>query len=223
MQEVSSSTVLVSGGSGFVASHLILRLLELGYAVRTTLRSLSSMETVREVLRKAGVGSLERLTFYVADLNSDNGWIEAIQGSEFVLHVASPFPQDQPELEDELTVPAKDGTLRVLRLARDVGVKRVDLTSSFAAIGYGTHKDVDFTEEDWSNVHSIPAYHKSKTLAEKAAWDFVKKDGDKLELTAINPVGIFGPILGINVSTSTNIIKSLGESLGLPEDLLQCC
>ena len=128
-----------------------------------------------------------------------------------MLHVASPFPAGEPEDENELIIPAREGALRVLKAARDAGVKRVVLTSSFAAIGYGRDiKDHVFTEKDWTNTDVVPAaYIKSKTLAEKAAWDFIENEGNGLELSVINPVGVFGPALGKDYSTSIGLIKSI--------------
>src|SRR3954463_11838138 len=174
--------VLVTGGSGFIGAHSIRRLHEDGYRVRTTVRSLSREAEVREM---AGDGPLELVA---ADLTADEGWAEAVAGCEYVLHVASPFPLAQPKHEDDLIVPARDGALRVLRAARDARVKRVVMTSSFAAIGYGVGQlDRPFTEDDWSNPDGpgIGAYAKSKTLAERAAWDFVDAEGNGLELSVV--------------------------------------
>ena len=165
--------------------------------------------------------STEALSFFTADLTADAGWEEAIAGCKYVLHVASPFPNHVPKDENELIVPARDGALRVLRAARDAGVKRVVLTSSFAAIGYGRQRrDTPFTEEDWTEPDAPnPAYIKSKTISERAAWDFMDREGASLELSVINPVGIFGPVLGNNYASSVAIIKRMleGEMPGLPE------
>ncbi len=133
------STVLVTGGSGFIGSHSILQLLAAGHQVRTTVRSLKREGDVRAMLKEGGAEPGDRLSFIAADLENDAGWPEAVAGCDYVLHVASPFPPNVPKHEDELIVPAREGALRVLRAARDAGVKRVVLTSSFAAIGYG-HK-----------------------------------------------------------------------------------
>ena len=130
--------VLVTGGSGFVGSHCILQLLHAGYKVRTTVRSLNREADARAMLTEGGADLGEKLLFTAADLMSDAGWKEAVAGCDFVLHIASPFPPSLPKHEDELIKPAREGALRVLRFARDAGVKRVVLTSSFAAIGYGT-------------------------------------------------------------------------------------
>src|SRR5262245_13884315 len=131
------STVLVSGGSGFVGSHCILQLLAAGYQVRTTVRSLAREKDVRAMLKEGGAEPGDRLTFVAADLERDAGWSDAVAGCKYVLHVASPFPSSIPKNEDELIVPAREGARRVLRAARDTGVKRVVMTSSFAAVGYG--------------------------------------------------------------------------------------
>ncbi len=133
------STVLVTGGSGFIGSHCILQLLDAGHQVRTTVRSLNREADLRAMLKIGGADPRNRLSFFAADLEADAGWSQAVAGCNFVLHVASPFPAGVPKHEDELIVPAREGSLRVLRAARDAGVKRVVLTSSFAAIGYG-HK-----------------------------------------------------------------------------------
>src|ERR1700727_2873596 len=142
------STVLVTGGSGFIGSYCIMQLLAAGHTVRTTLRSLKREGDVRAMLKQGGAEAGDRLTFVAADLEKDGGWNEAAGGCEFVLHVASPFPAGLPKHEDELIVPAREGALRVLRTSRDAGGKRVVLTSSFAAIGYGhAPSDRPFTEE----------------------------------------------------------------------------
>jgi dihydroflavonol-4-reductase len=215
-------TVLVTGGSGFLGAYCILQLLQAGYHVRTTVRSIKRQAEVLEMLKSGGAEPGDRLKFFEADLTADNGWLEAIAGCSYVLHVASPFPSGIPSTEDEVIVPAKEGTLRVLRFARETGVKRVVMTSSFAAIGYG-HQPTDkpFTEESWTNLNDtgLSAYVKSKTLAEKAAWDFMAREGGTLELTVINPVGIFGPVLGHNLSGSIKIIKQMldGGMAKLPD------
>ena len=149
---MSGELVLVTGGSGFIGAHCILQLLDAGYRVRTTVRSLNREADVRAMLEAGGAEPGNALSFAAADLMSDAGWPQAVAGCDFVLHVASPVPLAAPEHEDELVIPARDGTLRVLRAARDAGVKRVVLTSSFAAIGYG-HEQTDrpFSEEDWTD------------------------------------------------------------------------
>lgn len=203
--------VLVTGGTGFIGIYCILKLLQQGYSVRTTIRSLNRKEEVINLLKASGISSFENLTFIEADLTKDANWNEAVKDCTYVLHVASPFPAGEPEDENELIIPAREGALRVLKAARDAGVKRVVLTSSFAAIGYGRDiKDHVFTEKDWTNTNVVPAaYIKSKTLAEKAAWDFIENEGNGLELSVINPVGVFGPALGRDYSTSIGMIKSI--------------
>ncbi|OQD84063.1 hypothetical protein PENANT_c014G08962 [Penicillium antarcticum] len=211
-QASGAQCVLVTGGSGFIASHLILRLLHAGYKVRTTIRTPSREKELRNTFQNAGVDTESHLSFVVADLTKDEGWANAMEGCTFVQHVASPFPAATPRDENELIRPAREGTLRVLKFARDAEVKRVVLTSSFAAIGYGHEQMPVFTEDHWSVVDgkiSVPAYHKSKTLAEKAAWNFVQKEGGNLELAVINPTGVFGPVLSRDFSTSIQIIESM--------------
>ncbi len=215
------SLVLVTGGSGFIGGHCILQLLAQGHQVRTTVRSLAREAEVRALLKRAGAEGDDRLTFAGADLERDAGWPEAVAGCDFVLHVASPFPPTVPKHEDELIVPAREGALRLLRAARAAGVKRVVLTSSFAAIGYG-HKPqtAAFDERDWTDVwgDDVAPYAKSKTLAERAAWDFVGKEGGP-ELAVVNPVGVFGPVLGPDTSTSILVVQRLmdGALPGLPQ------
>ncbi|MGJ4844665.1 SDR family oxidoreductase [Leifsonia sp. Le1] len=209
--------VLVTGGSGFVGAACVLQALQAGYEVRTTIRTPARAADVRSQLVAGGLEDAggDRLTFAVADLTADAGWAEAVAGCDVVLHVASPFPATQPKDENELIVPARDGALRVLRAARDAGVQRVVLTSSFAAIGYG-HPPTDrpFTEDDWTDLDSgvpVSAYVKSKTLAERAAWDFVQREGGGLELATVNPVGILGPVLGHDYSSSVQLIKAVRD------------
>jgi nucleoside-diphosphate-sugar epimerase len=204
--------VLVTGGTGFVGVHRILQLLNAGYRVRTTLRSLARKNEILEALKNGGAEGLENLTFVEADLAKDTNWDEAVKNCDYVLHVASPISLEASKDENEFIVPAVEGTLRVLRAAKNAGVKRVVLTSSFGAIGYG-HKPTEtpFTEETWTDTtyKGLSAYIKSKALAEKAAWDFIKNEGGNLELSVINPVGIFGPQLGSTVTSSMQIIQRL--------------
>ncbi len=210
--------VLVTGGSGFIGSHTLLQLLNAGHQVRTTVRDLKREPEVRAMLKQGGVEPGDRLTVFAADLNSDAGWPAAIAGCEYVLHVASPFPATVPKHEDELIVPAREGALRVLRASRDAGVKRVVLTSSFAAIGYGhPPQSAPFNETNWTVAtgNDVTAYVKSKTFAERAAWDFIAQQGGALELSVINPVAVFGPVLGPDYSTSVLLIHRL-MSGGVP-------
>jgi dihydroflavonol-4-reductase len=164
------------------------------------------------MVARAGADAADKLTFAVADLMSDDGWPEAVDGSDFVLHVASPFPPDEPADEDKVIVPAREGTIRVLRAARNAGVKRVVLTSSFAAIGQGHGKlNREFTEEDWTDIDGpgVTAYVKSKVLAERAAWDFITSGGGQTELSVINPTATFGPTLSDDISSSLIPILTL--------------
>lgn len=206
------SIVLVTGGSGFVGSHVVLQLLAAGHEVRTTVRRPERQADVLDMLREGGAVSPESLSFFTADLTADEGWREAVAGCDYVLHVASPLSTSVPRDENEMIIPARDGTLRVLRAAREAGVKRVVITSSLGAIGYGhPPRERPFDEADWTNLAGIDVqpYIKSKTLAERAAWDFVAREGDGLELSVINPAGIFGPVLGPDYSGSIEIVRSL--------------
>ena len=206
------STVLVTGGSGFVGIHVVLQLLAAGHAVRTTVRRPDRRVDVLAMLREGGAVAPENLSFFTADLTRDEGWRDAVEGCDYVLHVASPLSTSVPTDENEMIIPARDGTLRVLRAARDAGVKRVVITSSVGAIAYGHPPRAEpFDEADWTNLDGMEAqpYIKSKTLAERAAWDFVAREGGGLELSVVNPAAIFGPVLGPDFSGSIEIIKLL--------------
>lgn len=209
---MSSEQVLVTGGSGFLGAHCVLTLLERGYRVRTTVRTPDREAGVRTMLRHGGVDATDALSFATADLSADAGWAGAVSGCDYVLHVASPFPAAPPRHEDELIIPAREGTLRILRAAGRAQVRRVVLTSSFAAIGYG-HSGLGrtFTEEDWTDLDGpdVSAYAKSKTLAERAAWDFADREGGPPELAVVNPVLVLGPVLGPGLSTSLTLIQRL--------------
>lgn len=204
--------VLVTGGTGFVGSRCILQLLQQGYDVRTTLRSISKKDEVVSMMSYGGIRDTSNLSFIETDLTSDRNWNEAAAGCDYILHVASPLFLRLPKNDDELIIPAVQGTLRVLKAARAAKVKRVVLTSSFAAVGY-SHKDPSsiITEESWTdgNDKNLSAYVRSKTLAEKAAWDFISREGDGLELAVINPAAIFGPGLNRDLSGGFEIIKQM--------------
>ena len=214
------SEVLVTGGSGYIGSWCVLALLANGHTVRTTVRDLKKEPAVRAMLRAGGAPENAPLTVLQADLQQDAGWREAVEGCDYVLHVASPTLTSLPRNDDEMVVPARDGVLRVLRAAREAGVKRVVLTSAFGAVGMGhPEKSRVFTEEDWSNVDAgIAPYQKSKTLAEKAAWEFVAEHGG-IELAVVNPVGVFGPVLGSDYSPSLGLVQRMldGDLPALPK------
>ena len=216
------STVLVTGGSGFIGGHSILQLLAAGHQVKTTVRSLKREADVRATLKANGADAGDRLSFFSADLDNDAGWKEAAAGCDYVLHVASPIPPGVPKHEDELIVPARDGALRVLKAAREAGVKRVVLTSSMAAIAYGHKPQKEpYSEKDWTDLNgrAIGAYPKSKTIAERAAWDFIAKEGGGLELSVVNPVFVQGPVLGADYSPSIMVVQRLmdGAMPGCPK------
>jgi dihydroflavonol-4-reductase len=219
--------VLVTGGSGFVGSHCIVQLLEKGYRVRTTIRSLTKADTVRQALKRGGAAEeqVNSVEFCAAELGKDDGWAEACKDCTYVLHVASPFPATNPKNEDELIIPAREGTLRALRAAKEAGtVKRVVVTGSGAAISMG-HPDRGinpFTEEDWTILddpkHPVLAYAKSKTVAERAAWDWIEKEGGNMQLTVVKANMIFGPLLNPNFASSIEVVSRLmkGQTPGLP-------
>jgi nucleoside-diphosphate-sugar epimerase len=216
--------VLVTGGTGFVGAHCLAQLLVAGHETRATVRDLKRESELRAMLRQGGAGEVgERLKLFRADLNADAGWAEAAAGCDYVLHVASPFPSTVPKDENDLIAPARDGALRLLKAARDAGIKRVVLTSSFAAIGYGAPKDrtAAFTEQDWTNLSdpTVQPYPKSKTIAERAAWDFIAREDGTLELAVVNPVLVLGPVLGPDTSPSILFISRLldGSLPGCPD------
>jgi nucleoside-diphosphate-sugar epimerase len=221
MEDMTKQLVLVTGGSGFIAGHVILQLLEGGYRVRTTVRSLAREPAARSVLSAAGMVDGDNLNFVAADLMIDAGWPEAVDGVDFVLHVASPVQPGHVENEDDLILPARDGALRVLRAASDAGVKRVVLTSAFHAVSWGHPQDDHiFTEEDWTILDGpgVDAYGKSKTLSERAAWDFVASDEGALEFVTMLPVAVMGPIMGNDISGANHLVKSMldGDMAGFP-------
>jgi len=209
VRPMPATRVLVTGGSGFIAGHCILQLLEQGYAVRATLRSLGRQAAVRAVLEESGMADGHRLSFVAADLMSDPGWAEAMRDVDYVLHVASPVQPGHVTNEDDLIVPARSGTLRVLRAARAAGVRRVVLTSAFHAVSWGhPHDGHIFTDDDWTILDGpgVDAYAKSKTLAERAAWDFVAGEA---ELVALLPVAVMGPVMGGAVSGANHLIQRI--------------
>ena len=205
--------VLVTGGSGFIALHCIDQLLEKGFMVRTTIRSESRKDEINKAMDK--YPNLDQnLEFHICDLLKDEGWEAAVDGCDYVLHVASPFILEVPSDENVLIKPAVDGTLRVLNACSKAHVKKVVLTSSVAAVAYGHGVEKTFDESDWSNTgedSGITPYAKSKTLAEKAAWNFVEElDTDKkFDFTVINPVGVFGPMLTRDIGTSNSLVSRL--------------
>jgi dihydroflavonol-4-reductase len=219
--EGDSAPVLVTGGSGYIAGFCIAELIRRGFAVRTTVRSLAREAEVRAALAKL-VGTTGDLTFFVADLNDDAGWDAAVAGCAYVLHVASPLPIDNPKDDDELVRPARDGALRVLRAARQAGVKRVVMTASVACIAYGHgSRSVPFTEADWTDETSLAdtsAYERSKTIAERSARAWVATEGGALELVTVHPGAVLGPVLGRDFSASIEIVKKLmdGSVPGIP-------
>lgn len=213
-----AGTVLVTGGSGYIAGFTIREAIARGWTVRATIRSLARETEIRKTLAVDD----GRLSFHAADLMSDTGWAEAIAGCSHVLHMASPLPATAPKHEDELIVPAREGALRALRFARDAGVKRVVMTSSVAAIQYGVDRGVHhFDESHWTNLAhpDVYAYPKSKTIAERAARDWMAAEGGALELVTINPSVVLGPLMSRDFSTSIELVKKLldGSMPGTPD------
>jgi dihydroflavonol-4-reductase len=204
------SPVLVTGGNGYLGTQLVAALLRDGREVRATVRSTDREAGLREAVRR-GDADDAGLEVVAADLMADEGWKAAVAGCEEVHHVATPFPAVQPEDPDELIVPAREGTLRVLRAARDAGARRVVLTSSFAAIGYTAKPGGEFTEDDWTDPDTpgLPPYPKSKAIAERAAWDFMRGEGGGTELTVVNPTFILGPTLVSELRSSVQIVKAM--------------
>ncbi len=204
------SQALVTGGNGYLGTHLIAALLRAGSLVRTTVRSAASEESLRAAVRR-GSADDAGLEVVVADLTADDGWKAAVTGCEQVYHVASPLPYAQPKDPDELIVPAREGVLRVLRAARDADARRVVLTSSFAAIGYTPKPSAEFTEDDWTDPDTpgLAPYPRSKAIAERAAWDLMEHDGGGTELVVVNPTFILGPTLTTELRSSMHLVKAM--------------
>jgi nucleoside-diphosphate-sugar epimerase len=214
---MADSTVLVTGGTGFLGGWCVVQALERGHAVRTTVRDLKREPKVRQAVAKAGVEPGDRLAVLAADLTSDDGWAEAVAGCRYVLHVASPFPPTQPKDPDELIAPARDGALRVVRAALDAGVERVVMTSSVAAVrgDRQSSESEPYTEADWTDGDDTDRtpYVRSKTIAERAAWDLVRDAGAEEKLAVVNPGAIIGPPLGDDHSTSLQAIQRLLDGM----------
>jgi dihydroflavonol-4-reductase len=214
-----SDRVLVTGATGFIAQHCMLQLLDAGYDVRGTARSAGRSAEVSTILSPhlgdAARARLDDLDVVAADLTSDDGWNAAVEGCRYVMHVASPLPRGVVKDENELIVPARDGALRVLRASHDAGVERVVLTSSLSAIVYGNDRSRLFTEADWSNLDGdrIGAYDKSKTIAERAAWDYMEsvKGTSSMQLAVVNPGLVLGPLLSSDWGTSGEMVKRIME------------
>ena len=207
-----SSKVLVTGGSGYLGTQLITALLREGQEVRATVRSLDGEAGVREAVRRDGEDDTD-LELVPADLTSDDDWPAALKGVEEVHHVASPIPSAQPKNPDDLIVPAREGTVRVLKAARDAGARRVVLTSSFAAVGYSPKAVRDYTEADWTDPDTpgLPPYPRSKAIAERAAWDFMDTEGGDTQLVVVNPTFIAGPSVVRALRSSMTAFKAIIE------------
>ena len=209
-------TVLVTGATGFIAKHVVLELLNAGHRVVGSLRTESRCGEVRDAVQPhlSSADDVDpRLRFVTLDLNNDSGWAEAMSGVDVLMHTASPLPMKQPRDENELVRPAVEGTLRALRTAHTAGIRRVVLTSSTAAVTHrppGLEKD-DFNESDWSDPSwtGISPYTKSKTLAERAAWNFVENEAPDMQLTAINPCLVLGRPLDDFYGTSLRVVERL--------------
>lgn len=210
----SDPQVVVTGASGLIAKHTIAEFLRRGHSVRGTLRSLSKADDVRRTITRLGADP-SNLTFVVADLTKDAGWDEAVAGASVVVHTASPFPMTQPDNAEDLIAPARDGTLRVLRSATKASIARVVLTSSTVAIFYPSgvahghvYSEKDFTDETRSD---ITPYFRSKTIAEKAAWDFTASTPGAPELVVINPSFVQGPAADADLSTSHQLYQIMAK------------
>ena len=203
--------VLVTGASGFIAEHCIIELLKNGYSVKGSLRTMSREQEVRDAVKTETDDA--KLEFCKLDLLDDDGWEEAMRDCDYLMHVASPFVIEDPKDENELIKPAKEGTLRALNAAKKAGIKRVVLTSSVAAVN--SHMMSGTSDHTtWTDISSkyVTPYQKSKTIAEKAAWDFYNNqdNSNKMEMAVINPGGVMGPQLGNDLGgASTQIVSQL--------------
>lgn len=215
--------VLLTGVSGFLGAHTTIQLLEKGYTVTGTLRDIKRAGSVQNIISKHTNNS-NNLHFAEADLTDKDKWIELTKGVDYVLHIASPFPRTLPKTDDELVIPAKEGVLNVLKAASINKVKRVVITSSIASVVYGKSKNnrnKTFNETHWTNETNrkdTTSYFRSKTIAEKAAWEYMRNDNSGLELTTILPGAILGPVLEKDFGTSANIVIKLldGSTPALP-------
>ena len=212
-------TVLVTGGSGYLGGWCIVELMRRGYRVRTTVRNPTREREVHEAVASE-IDPAHRLTVHQADLLGDEHWDNIIEGCDYVLHVASPFPPKQPKDPDELIRPAREGTIRVLGKSLDHDVKRVVVTSSIAAIRLTKGAETrTLTEEDWTDPDSaeLTPYVRSKTVAERAAWDLVQERGAEDRLAVVNPGAIIGPVLHDDISYSVQSVERLLKGLpGVP-------
>mgnify|MGYP004711381471 CR=1 FL=1 len=186
--------VLVTGGSGFIASYCMIDLLNKGFKVRAALRSLKKIDLVKKMLKRGGIQSFESLSFVQSDLNEEASWEKAVEGCTYVIHTASPTPNTDAKTDDDFIIPAKNGVLFVMKAANKAGVKRFVLTSAFGAVGMGTNKTTPYTEEDWTEINdTVAPYQKSKTISEKAAWEFIESGTTTMELSVVNPSPATGP------------------------------
>lgn len=208
-------TVLLTGITGFIAKHIAVELLNEGYAVRGSMRSTKRVQEVNAAVAKGlnDPSLLTRLSFCELDLTKDTGWTDAMRGMDALLHTASPFPLVQPKNEQDLIAPAVDGTMRALNAAKAAECQRVILTSSTVAIAGSPLADgqTAYSEQNWTDVNApgTSAYAKSKTLAEKAAWDFVENEAPEIALTTINPGLVLGAPLDVHYSTSLAVVERL--------------
>ncbi len=216
----ASPKVLITGASGYLGGWCVVGALERGYEVRASVRNASREQELRAMIESER-GSSDGMSIVEADLNSDDGWERAVNGCDYVLHVASPFPTSQPKDPDELIVPAREGTLRVLRAGLAAGVRRVVVTSSVAAVRNfaGPLPDRPITEEDWTDpdLPGLSPYSRSKTIAERAAWDFAREQGATERLAVVNPSAILGPVMDAHRSSSLQLVERLLAGMpGMP-------